>query len=127
MTSLLSQRIKSHSTHGRQVAQSVERRTLEVDIGGSKPTLGTWWWCRIPPNQPYSKGAAPAASTLLTEWSPEFPAKKKNYERKCFSWGFLIDVPVVAVVLLDNAYKISNFIEQVFTIIEINCRPFVDY
>ena len=30
-------------------------------------SLGTWWWGRIPPNQPYPKGAAPAATTLLAE------------------------------------------------------------
>ena len=53
---------------GRQVAQSVERRTLEAKVPGSKPVLGTWWWGRIPPNQPYPKGAAPAATTLLAEW-----------------------------------------------------------
>ena len=44
---------------GRQVAQSVERRTLEVEVRGSKSALGTWWWDRIPPKQPYPKGAAP--------------------------------------------------------------------
>ena len=32
-----------------------------------KPALGTWWWGRIPPNQPYPKGAVPAATTLLKE------------------------------------------------------------
>ena len=53
---------------GRQVAQSVERRTLEAEVRGSKPVLGTWWWGRIPPNQSHPKGAAPAATTLLAEW-----------------------------------------------------------
>ena len=53
---------------GRQVAQSVERRTLEVEVRGSKLMLGTWWCCRIPPYQPYPKGAALAATTLLAEW-----------------------------------------------------------
>ena len=51
-----------------QVAQSVERRTLETEVWGSKPVLGTSWWGRISPNQPYPKGAAPAATTLLAEW-----------------------------------------------------------
>ena len=55
-------------TLGRQVAQSVERRTVEAGVRGSKPVLGTWWLGRIPPNQPYSTGAAPAATTLLAEW-----------------------------------------------------------
>ena len=53
-----------------QVAQSVERRTLEEEVRGSEPVLGTWWWGRIPPNQPYPKGAAPAATTLVEEWWP---------------------------------------------------------
>ena len=51
-----------------KVAQSVERRTLELEVRGLKPTLGTWWWGRISPNQPYPKGAAPAATTSLNEW-----------------------------------------------------------
>ena len=51
-----------------QVAQSVERRTLEAEVPSSNPELGTWWWGRIPPNQPYLKGVAPAATTLLAEW-----------------------------------------------------------
>ena len=59
----------------RHVAQSVERRTLEVKVRGSKPALDTWWWGSIPPNQPFPKGAAPAATTQLAEWSPEFPGK----------------------------------------------------
>ena len=50
---------------GRQVAQSVERRTLEAEVLGSNTELGTWWGGRIPPNQPYPKGAAPSATTLL--------------------------------------------------------------
>ena len=49
---------------GRQVAQSVERRTMEAGPGFET----TWWWGRIPPNQPYPKGAAPAWTTLLEEW-----------------------------------------------------------
>ena len=51
-----------------QVAQSVERWTLEAEVRASKPVLGTWLWGWIPPNQPYPKGAAAAATTLLTEW-----------------------------------------------------------
>ena len=53
---------------GRQVVQSVERRTLEVEARGSKPALVTWWWDRIPPDQPYPKVTAPAANTPLAEW-----------------------------------------------------------
>ena len=53
---------------GLQIAQSVERLTLEVEILGSKPALGTWWWGWIPPKQTYPKGAAPAATTILPEW-----------------------------------------------------------
>ena len=30
--------------NGRQVTQSVERRTLEAEVQGSKPVLGTWLW-----------------------------------------------------------------------------------
>ena len=59
--------VKSKSL-GRQVAQSVECRTLEVEVPGSKPALGTSWWDWISPNQPYPKGAAPAATTPLNEW-----------------------------------------------------------
>ena len=51
-----------------QVALSVEHMTLEAEVQGSKPALGTWWWGRITPNQPYPKGAAPALTTLLAEW-----------------------------------------------------------
>ena len=59
---------------GRRVAQSVERRTLEVEVRGSRPALGTSWWGRISPNQPYSKGAAPAATTPLKRVvTPSFP------------------------------------------------------
>ena len=50
------------------VAQSVEHRTLEVEVPGSKTALSTWWWGRISPNQPYPKGAAPAATTSLNKW-----------------------------------------------------------
>ena len=46
---------------GRQVAQSVERRTLEAEVPGSKPLLSTWWSCRIPRNQQSS--------------DPQFPGK----------------------------------------------------
>ena len=53
---------------GHQVAQSVERRTLEIEVRCSKPALCTWWWGRMSPNQPYPKGAAPAATTSLTKW-----------------------------------------------------------
>ena len=62
-------RHNSSSTGGmeRQVAQSVERRTLEVEVRGSKPALGTWWWGRISPNQPYPKGAVSEATTSLNE------------------------------------------------------------
>ena len=52
---------------GRLVAQSLACRTLEAEVRGSKPVLGTWWRGRIPPNQPYPKGAAPAVTTLLAE------------------------------------------------------------
>ena len=41
---------------GSQVAQLVEHQTLEVEVQGSKPALGTWWWGRISPIQPYPKG-----------------------------------------------------------------------
>ena len=42
-------------THmGRQVALSV--------------ALCIWWWGQISPNQPYPKGAVPAATTLPNEW-----------------------------------------------------------
>ena len=58
---------------GRQIAQLVERPTLE--LRGTKPELGTWWWGRIPPNQSYPKGGAPAATTLLPEWWPQFHGK----------------------------------------------------
>ena len=51
----------------RQVAQSVERQTLEAEVRGLKPVAGIWWWGWIPPNQPYPKGAAPAATTLLAQ------------------------------------------------------------
>ena len=53
---------------GRQVAHSVERRTLEAEARGSKPVLGNWWLGQIAPNQPFPKGAAPAATTLLAKW-----------------------------------------------------------
>ena len=33
---------------GRQVAQPVERRTLEDEVQGSKPILGTWCCDQIP-------------------------------------------------------------------------------
>ena len=54
---------------GHQVAQSLERKILEAEVRGSKPLLSTWWWDRIPPNQPYLKGAVPAAT------DPQFPGK----------------------------------------------------
>ena len=41
---------------GRRVAQSVDRRTVEVDIWGSNSILGTWWWGQISPKQPFPKG-----------------------------------------------------------------------
>ena len=67
---------------GCQVAQSVERRTLEVEVrGGSKPALCTWWRGRIQPNQPYPKGAAPAATTLLAEWWPKNKTKQKQKKK----------------------------------------------
>ena len=50
-----------------QVAQLVEHQTLEVEVIGFKPALGTRWWGRIPPNQPYLKAVAPRAATLLAE------------------------------------------------------------
>ena len=58
----------THNQVGRQVAQSVERRTLQVEVQGSKPALGTWWLGWISPNQPYPKGAAPEATTPLKQW-----------------------------------------------------------
>ena len=66
----------------RHVAQSVERRNLEVEVRGSKPALGTWRWGRIPPNQPYPKGAAPAATALLAVWWPEFSEKRINIVKR---------------------------------------------
>ena len=65
---------------GRQVAQSVEQGTLEAEVRGSKPVLGTWWCGRIPPNQPYSKVAAAAGSTLLVELWSFIPRKGVNIE-----------------------------------------------
>ena len=53
------------SSMGHRVAQLVERRTLWVEVRGSKPALGNEWWGRISPNQPYPKGAA---TTPLNEW-----------------------------------------------------------
>ena len=38
------------------LAQSVECRTLEVEVRRLKPILGTWWLGRISPYQPYAKG-----------------------------------------------------------------------
>ena len=58
----------------RQVAQLVELQTLEAEVWESKPVLGTWWWDPIPPNQPYPKVTAPAATThhrVVTLNSPE--------------------------------------------------------
>ena len=48
-----------------QVAQSVERWTVEVKIRGLKPAMGTWRWSLISTNQPNAKGSAPAATTSL--------------------------------------------------------------
>ena len=59
----------------RQVAQSVERRTLEAEVWGSKPMLSTWWWGRIPPNQPYPKGAAPWPPHYSLSGDPQFPGE----------------------------------------------------
>ena len=64
-----------------QVAQSVERRTLEVEIRGSKPALGTWWWGRISPNQPYPKGEHTSQRVVIPnfpEWEKYSKRKKKN-------------------------------------------------
>ena len=66
----------------RQVAQSVERRTLDAEVPGLKPVLGTLWWGRVPPNQPYPMGAALAATTLLAEWCPSIPRKGVNIVKK---------------------------------------------
>ena len=58
------------SSVGRAPGSSVGRAPYPrstVEVRGSKPELGTWWWGRIPPGQPYPKGAAPAATTLLAE------------------------------------------------------------
>ena len=52
----------------RQVAHLVERRTLGVEVWGSKPGLGTWCWGWIPPCQPCPKGAVLVATTPLIEW-----------------------------------------------------------
>ena len=41
---------------GRPVAQSVDRRTVEVEVRGSKALLATWWWGRISSKQPYPIG-----------------------------------------------------------------------
>ena len=35
---------------------SVEPQTLEIEVQGSKPAVGTWRRGRIPPNQPYTGG-----------------------------------------------------------------------
>ena len=40
--SISDQLIEQKRLLGRQVAQSVERRTLEAEVPGSKPVLGTW-------------------------------------------------------------------------------------
>ena len=40
---------KVRKCSGRLVAQSIERRALEVEVHGSKPVLGTWWRGRISP------------------------------------------------------------------------------
>ena len=68
-----------------QGGQSVERRILEVEVQCSKPALGPWWWCWISPNQPYTRGAAPAATTPFNEWLLQISlngintvSKKKN-------------------------------------------------
>ena len=73
-----------------QVAQSVEHQTLEVEVQGSKSTLGTWWWGWISPNQPYPKGAARVASTPLNEWWLQISlyrintvSKKKQTKKHC--------------------------------------------
>ena len=48
MTFFISENKLVKQLKGCQVAQSVERRTLEVEVRGSEPVLGI----RIPPNQP---------------------------------------------------------------------------
>ena len=35
---------------GHQIAQSVERQTLKLEVRGSKLALGSWSWGQIPPN-----------------------------------------------------------------------------
>ena len=46
----------------------VEHQILDVEVRGLKSALDTWWWGRISPYQPYPKGAASVATTLLAEW-----------------------------------------------------------
>ena len=47
---------------------NADERKKVIKSFNTQRHLGTWWWGRIPPNQPYPKGAAPAATTLLAEW-----------------------------------------------------------
>ena len=64
---------KNTNREGRQIAQSVVHQTLEVEVRGLKPVLGTWWWGHIPSNQPYPKCAAAAATThYLKSGDPQF-------------------------------------------------------
>ena len=51
---------------GLQVAQSVERRTLEAEVPGSKPVLGTWW-CGVGFHLISPIRTAPAATLISLE------------------------------------------------------------
>ena len=66
MKSVLSHPNSYYENHG-LTSCSVGRwpLTLDVEVPGLKPSLGTWWWGRIPPNHPFLKGTAPVATTLL--------------------------------------------------------------
>ena len=45
-------------TPSRNVAQSMERRTLELETRGSKSVRDVWCWGRIPPTQSHLPDAA---------------------------------------------------------------------
>ena len=58
------------------MAQSIDHETLVRKLLGSNFALGTWWWGRISPNQPYAKDAT---AELTTNQIVECHDKK--YER----------------------------------------------
>ena len=64
---------ESIGTPGSSVGRASDSRSRAPEI---EPALGTWWWGRIPPKQPYSRGAALAATTLLADL--QFPGKGVN-------------------------------------------------